>query len=264
MGLKHAISAALLLLSGAPRARAGDAHLLHYTARLHGLPLLDITFCIALSDTTYASTISARTLGLAEFLVHGRSEGHAHGTIDGLRVKPANYEEQGRLSGEEHKVAIAYPQGDPVLLEMTPPLENSRLPIPPDTLPGAMDGLSAIVLETLAATRTGACQGQALVYDGFQLRRGTTHTAGKEVLKTDPRSIFAGKALRCETESVMLAGYVKDKPIKPQAKPRFSTAWLAPLSPGGPNLPVRLTFDADFLGDIIVDLDRASQAPACK
>jgi hypothetical protein len=263
MGLKHAISAVLLLGLAARHAQGAEAHLLHYTARLHGLKLLDIDFCIALTDTTYAAAISARTLGLAEFLVHGRSEGHAHGTIDGLRVKPAAYEEQGRLSGEDHKVSIAYPQGDPVLLHMTPPLEKSRLPIPPDTLPGAMDGLSAIALETVVATRTGACQGQALVYDGFQLRRGTTHTAGVEVLKPDPHSIFAGDALRCETESVMLAGYVKDQPIKQQAKPRFSTAWLGSLTPGGPKLPLRLSFDADFLGDIIVDLDRASEAAEC-
>jgi len=264
MGLKHAISIVLLLGVAARPAHAAEAHLLHYTARLHGLPLLDISFCIALTDTAYASAISARTLGLAEFLAHGRSEGHAHGSIEGLRVKPAAYDEQGRLSGEDHTVAIAYPHGDPVLRELTPKLEKTRLPVPPDMLPGAMDGLSAIVLETLVATRTGACQGQALVYDGFQLRRGTTHTAGVEVLKTDPRSIFAGQALRCETTSVMLGGYLKDTPIKPQAKPRVSTAWLAPLSPGGPTLLVRLSFDADFLGDIIVDLDRASEAAECK
>lgn len=264
MSLKHAISAALLLGLAAARAQAAEAHRLHYTARLHGLPLLDITFCIALTDTTYASAISARTLGLAEFLVHGRSEGHSQGTINGLRVKPAAYVEQGRLSGEDHTVAIAYPHGDPVLLQMTPPLEKSRLPIPPDTLPGAVDGLSAIVLETMVATRTGACQGQALVYDGFQLRRATTHTVGMEVLKPDPRSIFAGEALRCETTSAMLAGYLKDQPIKQQAKPRFSTVWLGALSPGGPRLPLRLSFDADFLGDIIVDLDRASETRECK
>jgi hypothetical protein len=257
MGLKYAIPAAFLLL-GAAQARAGDAHLLHYTARLHGLPLLDISYCIAMSDTAYSSSISARTLGLVEFLVHGRSVGHAHGAIDGLHVKPEAYEEHGKLYGENHTVTIAYPHGDPVLQEMTPPLEKYRLPIPPDLLPGAMDGLSAIVLETLVATRTGACQGQAVVYDGFQVRRATTHTAGEEVLKPDAHSIFAGKALRCETQSVMLAGYLKDAPVKRQAKPRLSTAWLGQLSPDGPKLPLRLSFDADFLGDIVVDLDKAS------
>jgi hypothetical protein len=251
------------MLIGLPAQAQAAGALLHYTARLHGVPLLDITYCLALGPAAYQSSISARTLGLLEFIVHGRSEGHAEGALDGLRVKPAAYEEHGRLSGESHSVTIAYPNGDPVLRQMAPPLEKYRLAIPPERLTGAMDGLSAIALETLVATRTGACQGQALVYDGFQLRLGTTHTAGTEVLKPDARSIFSGVALRCDTQSVMLAGYLKDKPIPPQARPRFSSAWLGKLAPAGPMLPLRLSFDADFLGDIIVDLDHAESRPGC-
>jgi hypothetical protein len=38
--------------------------------------------------------------------------------------------------------------------------------------------------------------------------------------------------------------------------------WLAPVVPGGPDVPVRVLFDADILGDIIVDLDGASPSPA--
>ncbi len=256
----HAIA---LLLLAIPATAEAAGTLLHYTARLHGVPLLDITYCLALGPAAYQSSISARTLGLLDFLVHGRSDGRAEGALAGLRVRPAAYEEHGRLSGESHSVAIAYPNGDPVLRHLDPPLEKYRLPIEPDTLPGAMDGLSAIALETLVATRTGACQGQALVYDGFQLRRGTTHTAGTETLKPDTRSIFSGPALRCETESVLLAGYLKDKPVPPQARPRFSTAWLGHLSPDGPMLPLKLSFDADFLGDIIVDLDHAENTAGC-
>jgi hypothetical protein len=254
---------ALLLICLPPTAGAEGAHVLHYTARLHGVPLLDISYCLALGPSSYASSISARTLGLVEMLVHGRSEGHAAGAIEGVRVKPAAYEETGRLSGEDHSVAIGYKNGDPVLRHMEPPLEKYRLPIPPGDLAGAVDGLSAVALESLVATRSGACQGQALVYDGFQLRRATTRTAGIEVLKPNARSIFSGPALRCDTASEMLAGYLKDKPVPPQARPRFSTAWLGRLSPGGPMLPLKLSFDADFLGDIIVDLDRAGEQPGC-
>jgi hypothetical protein len=263
-------SSAALLLSllaspalAAPAAPA--AHLLHYTARLHGIPLLDITFCIALTDTAYDTAIDARTLGIAEFLVHGRALGHAHGSVDGNKVHPAAYEEQGKLSGETHRLVIAYPKGDPVLQLMQPPQDKYRLPVPAADLPGALDGLSALALETLAATRDNACQGEAVVYDGFQLRRATAHTAGFETLKPDKRSIFTGRALRCETTSVMLAGFLKDKAIPPQTRPRYSTAWFGPLTAGGPNLPLKLLFDADILGSIIVDLDRAGtpETPEC-
>jgi hypothetical protein len=241
-----------------PALAASEAHLLHYTARLHGVPLLDITFCIALTDTNYDAAIEAHTLGIAEFLVHGRADGHAHGSIFGARVHPTGYEERGRLSGETHRMVIAYPKGDPVLVLMQPPQDKYRLPVPASALPGALDGLSALTLETLAASRDNACQGEALVYDGFQLRRATARTAGYEMLKPDKRSIFTGRALRCDTTSVMLAGFLKDKPIPPQARPRYSTAWFGPLTAGGPNLPLRLSFDADILGNIIVDLDHAS------
>lgn len=247
----------LLCLVAMPALAAPEAHLLHYTARLRGVPLLDISFCIAITASSYEAAIDARTLGIAEFLAHARAHGHAQGAIEGAHVHPAGYEEQGKLSGETHRLVIAYPNGDPVLRLMEPPQEKYRLPVPGAALPGALDGLSALTLETLAATRNGACQGEALVYDGFQLRRATARTAGYEMLKPDKRSIFAGRALRCETTSVMLAGYLTDQPIPPQARPRYSTAWFGPLTPGGMDVPIRLSFDADILGNIIVDLDHA-------
>ncbi len=236
-------------------------NVLHYTARLHGIPLLDITYCLRLDADRYAAAISARTLGLAEMLAHGRAAGHVAGVIEGARVKPAAYAEYGRLSGQDYVVVIDYPDGTPVLRLERPPQVKDRLPIPAADLPGAIDGLSAITLETLVATQTGACQGQALVYDGHQLRRGSTQTAGREALKLGAGVPVAGPALKCQTESVMLAGYKKGDPVAAQARPRHSTAWLGPVVAGGPDLPLRLVFDADFLGDIIVDADAVSHVP---
>jgi hypothetical protein len=244
-----------------PAAAGADVNVLHYTARLRGVPLLDITYCLRLDAGRYAAAISARTLGLAEMLVHGRAAGHVAGTIDGSRVKPAAYAEYGRLSGQDYVVVIDYPDGNPVLRLEKPPQIKDRLPIPPADLPGAIDGLSAITLETLVATQTGACQGQALVYDGHQLRRGTTQTAGREPLKLGAGVPITGPALKCQTESVMLAGFKRGDPVASQSKPRHSTAWLGPVVAGGPDLPLRLVFDADFLGDIIVDADTVSHVP---
>jgi hypothetical protein len=98
----------------------------------------------------------------------------------------------------------------------------------------------------------------ALIYDGRQLRRTTTHQAGADMLKPRAQSIFSGRALRCDTDSAMLAGFLKSEAVKPQLKPRHSSAWLAPAVPGGPSVPVRISFDAGFVGDIVVDLDAAS------
>ena len=239
-------------------ARAGETEVLHYTARLRGVALLDFTLCLRLGAQAYAAGITARTVGLAEFLVHGRASGHVEGAIDGARVRPGSYVEHSRLSGEDYVVAIDYPNGDPVLRTETPPQEKYRLPVAPADIRGAIDGLSAIALESLSVARTGGCDGSARVYDGRQVRRATTRTAGSESLTKSARSVFAGTAMRCDTESVMLAGFLKGSSVAGQARARHSSAWLAAATPGGLPMPVRVVFDADFLGDIVVDLDGAS------
>ena len=64
------IRAALLALGlGVLPARAGTS--LHYTARLHGVAFFDASYCLTLDAGAYDAHLTARTLGLAEFMVHG-------------------------------------------------------------------------------------------------------------------------------------------------------------------------------------------------
>ncbi len=247
---------ATLLAIGLGMAPASAGTLLHYTARLRGVAFFDASYCLTLDAAAYDAHLTARTLGLADFLVHGRVEGRAQGAVAGTTLLPHSYVEHGRISGQQYDLSIAYPGGQPVVQAIVPPPEAYRQAVPPALLAGAIDGMSAIALETLVVTRKAACQGSALVFDGRQLRRLTTHTAGREALARSDRSVFAGTALRCDTVSVMLAGYLKDQSERRQARPRSSSAWLAPVAQGGPAVPVRFAFDADLLGDILVDLDR--------
>ncbi len=240
----------------------GAGQTLHYTARLHGVPLFEVSWCLRVEGGAYATRLTARTLGLAEFLVHGRVEGSATGTAVGDALKPREYLEHGRIAGEDFDLAMGFEAGTPVVQREIPPAEKYREPVPAAQLPGSIDGLSAIALDVLATRRSGACHGSALVFDGRQLRRLTTATAGSEMLAPSARSIFTGSALRCDTVSVMLSGFLKDKPVARQARPYHSSAWLAALAPGGLAVPVKFTFDADALGDILVDLDRVD-AGAC-
>ena len=241
---------------------ASASSLLHYTARLHGVPLMDITLCLGLDAKAYRTAIKVATLGMADWIAHARIEGWAGGKVDGATLIPGSYADHGRIFGEDQSAAIAYPEGEPVLQRISPDPGKTRLPIQQDGLHGAIDGLSAVALESLAVTRTGTCQGEAHVFDGRQLRRAATHTGGQDTLPPNPRSVFAGRAVRCETESVLLAGFLRAKPITAQIEPRHSRVWLAPVVAGGPAVPVRMMFDADALGDIVVDVDATSQA-AC-
>ncbi len=250
-------SAGALWLAGALAPAAG-ASVMHYTARLRGIAFFDVTYCLAMDAAAYQAVINARTLGLAEMLVHGRVAGRSVGSVAGDTLKPHGYEEYGRISGQSYALSLDYQSGNPVVRSVSPPPDSYRQPVPPAALAGAIDGMSAIALESLVVTRTGACQGAALVFDGRQLRRLTTQTGGHDVLERSFQLDFAGSALRCDTTSVMLAGFFKNKAVPPQARPRFSKAWLAPVQPGGAALPVRFVFDADLLGDIVVDLDHVT------
>ena len=246
-------------------ASAAEPDILHYTGRLHGIALMEGSFCFQLNAAAYEAGLTAHTVGLVDFLFHGSSRIHVSGTVDSTGiVKPHAYAEHSRLSGEDYAVLIDFPDGNPVLRKQTPPQERYRLPIPASALPRAIDGLSAVAAQSLAAA-TGRCPGDMRLYDGRQVRLLSMHDGTRDTLRPSGRSVFAGEALRCDTDSTMLAGFLKSGSVQSQSKPRHGKLWLAPARPGGPAVPVRMVFDADAFGDIVIQLDAASRAggPGC-
>jgi hypothetical protein len=243
-------------------ATAAPPDILHYTVRLHGIALLGATFCFQLNATGYEAGIEARTLGLADFLFHGSSHINVSGTVDGSSaVQPHDYTEHSRLSGEDYSGVIDFASGTPVLREQTPAQNKYRLPIPASALPHAIDGLSAVAVQSLAAA-AGRCPGDTRLYDGRQVRLISMHDGAPDTLAHNARSVFAGQALRCETDSTMLAGFLKSSSVQSQSKTHHGKLWLAAIRAGGPAIPVRMVFDADMFGDIVIQLDAASPAPS--
>ncbi len=256
------LGAGALLCLGAVPVPPAATSILHYTVRLHGIPLLAASFCFRLDRDGYEAAVLGRTVGVMDMLMHGQTEIHAEGAVEpGGRVAPRAYSERGRLSGDAYGVTIDYPWGDPVLRLQEPPQEKYRLPVPPDALPHAIDGVSAVVVQSLAAAH-GACAGDTRLYDGRQVRLLSLRDGVMDRLAPNPRSVFEGEALRCATQSTMLAGFLKSKSVAAQSKPMRGTLWLAPAPAGGPPVPVRMVFDAAFFGDIVVQLDGASRAGA--
>ena len=56
-------------------------------------------------------------------------------------------------------------------------------------------------------------------------------------------------ALRCDFAGRMQAGFRFDDNRERDSKPLHGSAWLAPVTTGGPNLPVRMTFETSWFGD---------------
>jgi hypothetical protein len=93
-------------------------------------------------------------------------------------------------------------------------------------------------------------------YDGRRATEVEAHSVGEETLDSTKRSIFAGRALRCDFAGRMLAGFkFDDRPS--DLKPLHGSAWLAPVVPGAPPLPVRMRFETRWFGDATMYLVHA-------
>jgi hypothetical protein len=56
----------------------------------------------------------------------------------------------------------------------------------------------------------------------------------------------------------MLAGFVLDRPHATPGRPRHGSAWFARVQPDGPVLPVRISFETDWFGDVTMVLTAAT------
>jgi hypothetical protein len=96
--------------------------------------------------------------------------------------------------------------------------------------------------------QTGRCESRMRLFDGRRLSDVEARTVGIETLEPTSRSTFHGPALRCDFEGRLLAGFPSDEDRTRAAQPRGGSAWFAQLSPDGPPLPVRITFETRFFG----------------
>ena len=149
---------------------------------------------------------------------------------------------------------IQYHQGKPEIRQLVPPNTDEREPVPDALQDNTIDTLSALAELIHVVADTGRCETTVRTYDGRRAVEIEAHTVGPEMLETTERSSFAGKTLRCDFSGRMLAGFKFDDNRQRDSKPMHGSAWLAPIVPGGPPLPVRLAFETKWFGDAIMYL----------
>ncbi len=96
---------------------------------------------------------------------------------------------------------------------------------------------------------TGRCDGRETVFDGRRLGSLEVRTAGQQMLEPTGRSSFSGMALRCDFTGRQTGGFMLDTDRATLERPQTGTAWFAALGPGGPVVPVRVTFHTRWLGE---------------
>jgi hypothetical protein len=244
---------------GAPRA--ADAVHLGYDLYAAGLNAAHIRVGAGIEANTYRVNLAYRTTGLVGFFFRGRQLTSVEGDWAQDKALPRRFLSHGVVGGNERLTDIEYRKGAPVVRQLIPPNETEREPVPPELQANTIDTLSAIIGLVRSSARTGRCEsGLSSLTHTFDGRRAANihvRTAGYEILPPTERSSFSGRALRCDFESRMLAGFYHGDTVR---KPLTGTVWLADVVSGAPHLPVRLTIETRWFGDAVVYLSAANAA----
>jgi hypothetical protein len=247
-------AAALLLLPLKLHAAETGSFSADYTGYSHGLTVLKLTGSLTLTPGAYAAHVSFHTAGFIGFVVHSDNDSDVRGVFEGNQAVPSLFVGAGNLRGTKRRTRIEYKDGNPVVTLLTPPNERERTAVPIAETQHTIDTLSAAALLVRTVATTGHCDGSATTFDGRRLSILTSHTTGQVTLPKTDRSIFAGEALRCDFEGRQTGGFVTNENEDSLRKPRRGTAWLAPILPGAPPVPVRLIFDNKILGEVTLYL----------
>jgi hypothetical protein len=246
----------LLVLASAARAQpAAPAKVkLSFEAYAAGLNVIDIDAAIEMSPTGYRVAIDFHTTGVFGAVVHAHTQSIAAGAWRGNGVAPTRFYSYGTVRGAPRRTQIDFVGGQPTLKILEPPNDEEREPIPPEMERNTIDTLSALAELVHDVATTHGCDGHVSTFDGRRVSEISVHKVGEEVLEKESETVFGGPALRCDFEGRQTAGFVLDEDRATLAKPQHGTAWLAPVTPGGPALPVRMSFHTRFFGDAVMYL----------
>ena len=143
---------------------------------------------------------------------------------------------------------IEYTNDTPHIRQMQPPNDDGREPVAAARQANTVDGLTAMADLLRHVITTGTCEGRITTYDGRRLSEIEARTAGTDFLAPSSRSSFSGNALRCAVTARFVAGFMPDTDEQFR-KPQLANAWFAPMTPGGPPVPVRISIPTKWFGE---------------
>ncbi|MBS0558495.1 MAG: DUF3108 domain-containing protein [Proteobacteria bacterium] len=265
--MRHAVTAMMLALLAAttaagattdtaPTAPSASAGGLSGTTQLHvdydtyaaGLDVVRLRAGFGLDATRYRMALAYHTTGLAGLFLRGHQVSTVEGLWDGGLPEPMRFLGDGYWRGEPRRTLIDYQKGLPLIREMQPPNDAERDPVPPELQRNTVDTLSALALLMRRVADSGRCEVSVRTYDGRRVAEIAARTVGEEALPSTGRSAFTGDALRCDFDGRMLAGFLHGTDMARDSRLQHGSAWLARVIPGGPPVPVRMTFETRWFG----------------
>lgn len=254
--MKAALALALCLLSSAPtRAEAWHAV---YDAYVAGANVVRLGATFTIDPAGYKVDVQARTLGVLDLFVGSRQSTQVEGIWHGALPRPRKFHAEGLWKGERRLTRIDYQDGLPTIRDLLP-AEPNREPVPHASRRNTMDRVSPLAYLVQHMDKTGNCDATAITYDGKRLEETKARGMGWELLPSAGPSAFAGRAMRCDIELRLTAGFLADEDRAHAGRIRHAQVWLAAPIAGGPSLPVRFKLDVGWLGSATVYLSELRQ-----
>ena len=184
---------ALCLCSTAAAAQA-PVHVT-YSGYTHGFNVVDLDATLSLTPGHYKMELNYTLVGVLGTVLHGDGKTVVTGRFEGLHAAPDDLFSTGHFRGEPRATQIAWHGGNPSIVQLTPPVESERDPVPPALQANTIDTLSAMAGLIHQVAETGKCEEHGRTFDGRRLSEVTAHTVGQEALEQTGRSVFQGR--RC-------------------------------------------------------------------
>ena len=238
-----------LLLTMLPLVALAEPVQASYDAYAAGLNVLKMDATIDVGPASYRVRLAYRTAGAFSLVVHAQQDTTVDGGFANGRVEPHRFYSAGSLRGQTRVTQIDYQRGQPVVRQLLPPNETEREPVAPERQADTVDTLSAMANLVRQVNQTGRCDGRIVTFDGRRLSELSARTAGQDYLPETSLSSFKGRALHCTFEGRQLGGFKLDEDRTTLQRPQYGNAWFAAATPGGPMIPVRISFRTHWFGD---------------
>lgn len=238
---------AFLLLFAFLAAPAGAAEPLRLQYEVYSSGFHVMTFEAAIEETGGAYRVGSvmKTSGVADTLLGFRMEARAAGAIEAQRPAPSRYEIVSTWRRKQRHATVEYRGSGVPVVALSPAQEEEELtPLPPGSLGGTIDPLTAALRAARTAAAAGTCRQSLPVFDGR--RRYDLHfeDLGLRQVKRTRYSAFEGPARACQVRQERIGGFVRADGKEDVA--RESILYVAEVLPGAPPVPVRIELETGW------------------
>jgi hypothetical protein len=236
------VGAALLLALAPIRAPASAADRLSARVELYGplgIHVLTVRTTLEQTEERYAAAVDYATIGLAGILFEQKTHAAATGRLARATAYPDSFRNETVRDGIARRSQVDYRPDGTVNGSSSPP---TRTVVPPESMRGTVDNVSAYLRLERQLAETGKCAMTVPVFDGRQRYDLVFADAGKQELSREGGQKFSGPAIACRMTR-------HDRFVDPPERDEGATQgtfWYASLVPGEVPVPVRMRLETQL------------------